>query len=242
MGGKLFGVGVGTGDPELITLKALRVLRSVDVICAPKTRAEASSRALNTIKPLIQSISRPIEIIELIYPMIRDLGVLEACWRENAEAIISRLRGGKDVAFITLGDPMLYSTFIYTLRKVKEMLPDVGVEVIPGVTSFTACACASMVPIAENDEVVALIPSTAKAEKITWMAKYADTLVFMKGVKNLEALAKTLMECGFSKESIVIMVKGHGTLQEEVIVGNLMEIFGWKTGDTYFSTFIIKRV
>lgn len=241
MVGKLYGVGVGPGDPELITLKAYEILRIVDVVCAPKARVDRPSHALEVVKPLLQDAGKIQEILELIYPMIRDLGVLEAFWEMNSESIVSKLREGKDVAFVTMGDPMLYSTFIYTYRKVREKLPEADVEVIPGVTSLTACAAASKMPIAEDDETVALIPSTAEPEKVRELAKHADTLIFMKGVKNLEELTKALMECGFGEGSLVIMVKGYGTVQEEVKVGSLGELHRWDSRDTYFSTLMVKK-
>lgn len=241
MVGKLYGVGVGPGGHELITLKAYRVLRNVDVVCAPKARADGPSHALDVVKPLLQDAGKIQEILELIYPMIRDSGVLEAFWERNSESIASKLREGKDVAFVTMGDPMLYSTFIYTYRKVREKLPEADVEVIPGVTSLTACAAASKMPIAEDDEAVALIPSTAEPEKVKGLARHADTLIFMKGVKNPGGLAKALMECGFSEGSLAIIVKGYGTINEEVKVGSLGELRKWDSRDTYFSTLMVKK-
>ncbi|MCX8177213.1 MAG: precorrin-2 C(20)-methyltransferase [Candidatus Bathyarchaeota archaeon] len=239
--GRLYGVGVGPGDPELITLKAYEVLRIVDVVCAPKARADRPSRALEVVRPILHDTGRIQEVTELIYPMIRDLSVLEAFWERNSESIVSKLREGKDVAFITMGDPMLYSTFIYTYRKVREKLPEAGIEVIPGVTSLTACAAASKLPIAEDDETVALIPSTAEMEKVKGLAKHADTLIFMKGVKNLWELSKALIECGFGESSIVVMVKGYGTTQENVKFGSLGELHRWDSEDTYLSTLMVKR-
>ncbi|MEM2816139.1 MAG: precorrin-2 C(20)-methyltransferase [Candidatus Bathyarchaeia archaeon] len=242
MVGKLYGVGVGPGDPELVTLKTYRILRAVDVICAPKARADRPSQALEVVRPLLQDAGKKHEIVELIYPMIRDLGVLEAFWERNSEAIASRLREGKNVAFITMGDPMLYSTFIYTYRKITEKLPEADVEVIPGVTSLTACAAASKTPIAEDDETVALIPSTADPEKFRELVKHADTIIFIKGVEKLDALARDLKECGFDESAIVVRVKGYGTAQEEVKVGSLVELHRWDVEDAYFSTLMVKRV
>lgn len=242
MVGKLYGVGVGPGDPELVTLKTYRVLRAVDVICAPKARADRPSQALEVVRPLLQDAGKKQEIVELIYPMIRDLRILEAFWERNSEAIASRLQEGRNVAFITMGDPMLYSTFIYTYKKVMKKLPEAAVEVIPGVTSLTACAAASKTPIAKDDETVALIPSTAELEKLRELAKHADTLIFIKGVKRLDALSKDLKECGFDENAIVVMVKGYGTVQEEVKVGNLWELHRWDVEDAYFSTLMVKRV
>lgn len=238
MPGKFFGIGVGPGDPELLTLKAIKILKSVDVVFTPKARADKPSLALRVIKPLLGEHQ---EIVELIYPMVRDLEVLEAFWERNAELIASTLRLGKNAAFITLGDPMLYSTFTYTYRRVAAKVPEAQIEVIPGVTSITMCAALSITPIAERDEAIAIVPSTATLKKIGELARHVDTLIILKGLKGLKDLAAVLIEAGFSKMSPTILVKTTEDFREEVIIGRLDELCMRDIGGIYFSTLIIKR-
>jgi precorrin-2/cobalt-factor-2 C20-methyltransferase len=238
--GSFFGVGVGPGDPELITLKALRVLTTVDVICAPKANAKRSSLALRVVRRAIQLPKEGQELVELVYPMVRDSKLREMALEKNVEIIVSRLRDRKDVAFITLGDPLFYSTFIYTYRKVLERLPNVYVEVIPGVTSISACAAASRTPIAEAEDVVVIVPATSNLERLESLANQADTVILLKGIKNTKGLCDALKRGGFKEDSRVVVVCNVGGSSEEVKVmrlHNLQEL----TEKSYLSTVIVRR-
>ncbi|MEM3054116.1 MAG: precorrin-2 C(20)-methyltransferase [Candidatus Bathyarchaeia archaeon] len=239
--GKLIGVGVGPGNPELVTVKASRILKAVDVVCAPKARQDKPSLALTTVKPILEELGKAPEILELVFPMTRNAKLLKNFWEKNAETIAAKLKEGKNVAFITLGDPMFYSTFTYTYKTIMEKCPEVEVEIIPGVTSLTACAAVSRTPIAEGQEIVAIVPSNTNLKKIKSIAKNADTLVFMKGTRLLKELPKELAVCGFSENSPVVIVKKIDASKEEVKTGRLSDLQNWKVGDNYFSTIIIKR-
>ncbi|MBC7106944.1 MAG: precorrin-2 C(20)-methyltransferase, partial [Firmicutes bacterium] len=123
----LFGLGVGPGDPELITLKALRVLREVPVILAPKSRREGESLALEIVARVLGPEMARKETVELHFPMTRDPGRLGAAWREAAETAAGYLRRGRDVAFVTLGDPTFYSTFFLLREEVARLAPEAAV-------------------------------------------------------------------------------------------------------------------
>ncbi|MDH5816607.1 MAG: precorrin-2 C(20)-methyltransferase [Candidatus Nezhaarchaeota archaeon] len=238
--GKLYGVGVGPGDPDLLTLKAVKVLGDVDVIFAPKPSTDKPSLALTIVKPMLRDHQ---EVVELVYPMTKEREVLEACWEKNADLIISKLMTGKNAAFITLGDPMLYSTFIYTCRKIVAKAPDVEIEIVPGVTSITECAAISRTSIAEGDEVVVIIPSLSDREKIRGLAKYADTLIFMKELADTSLIVETLIESGFNQETPVVIVKAYGGLKrKEVFIERLVTLTQLNFKDTYFSMLMVKRV
>lgn len=238
--GRLYGVGVGPGDPDLLTLKAVKILKSVDVIFAPKPSVDKPSLALTIVKPILNSRQ---EVVELIYPMIKEREILEAYWDRNAEMIVSKLIAGKNAAFITLGDPMLYSTFIYTYRKVIAKVPEVEVEVVPGVTSITYCAASSMTPIAEGDEVVAIVPSSTDISKVKGLARYVDTLIFVKGFTRPSLLTEALMESGFDREAFVVVMKTYEDLKKkEVCLERLTTLNKLNLGDTYFSMMMVKRV
>jgi len=238
--GKFFGVGVGPGNPQLVTIKASQVLMTVDVICAPKANPRKPSYALKTVRTIIKASNKSQETIELVYPMVKDRKLMERAVERNAEIIVSRLREGKNVAFITLGDPMLYSTFINTYRKVVEKLPEVEVEIIPGVTSLSACAAASKIPVAEAEEAVVIIPTTSNLEKLEMLAQQADTIIFMKGIKDMEGLFKALTRSGFSENSQAVIATNIGTPSEEVRIMKLHELRKMK-GESYFSTIIVRR-
>src|SRR4030067_1997224 len=131
--GKLYGIGVGPGDPELLTLKAVRVLGEADVVAIPKSKEESDSIALSIVKGAVDLSKK--ETVELVFPMTKDKEVLRKAREEAAVAIADRLKAGKNVACITLGDPMFYSTFSYLIPLVKERLPEVHIEIIPGISS-----------------------------------------------------------------------------------------------------------
>lgn len=238
--GKLVGVGVGPGNPELLTYKAVKILMNMDVICTPKASLEKRSLALETVKPFLQGLEKPPEILELVFPMVKDAETLRENWKKNAEIIITKLEEGKNVAFITLGDPMFYSTFIYIYEAIVEKRPEFEVEIVPGITSLTACAAVSKVPVAKAEETVAVVPANTPLRKIISMTKNVDTLVFMKGTKRLKKLLETLARYGFNEDSPVVMVKKAGVSMEEVKTGKLKDLQNWDI-DAYFSTVIIKR-
>ena len=131
--GKLYGVGVGPGDPELLTKKAERVLREADVVAVPDKGA-GEKTALNIVADIVGGK-------ELLYcptPMVRDRAVLDGCYEKIADDICALLDAGKVVAFITLGDPTVYSTYIYVHKKV--LARGYAAELVPGVPSFCAVA------------------------------------------------------------------------------------------------------
>ena len=134
--GKLYGVGVGPGDVELLTLKAAKILKTVPVICSPKSSKEKESIALSIVEPIIDEREdrKNVMLVEPIFPMIEDDETLEKVWDSAAELIAHYLDSGRDLAFVTLGDPSIFSTFSYVQKRLKDRYE---IEVIPGITSFT---------------------------------------------------------------------------------------------------------
>ncbi|MEM1726404.1 MAG: precorrin-2 C(20)-methyltransferase [Candidatus Bathyarchaeia archaeon] len=234
------GIGVGPGDPALITIKALEALRAADVICAPKASQERTSMALETVKPLISNFEKSPEILELVFPMLKDRQILQKVWRENAEAIIARLQMGKKVAFVTIGDPMLYSTFIYVYQNVVKSCPHVDVEVIPGVASIMACAAVSRMPIAKADETVAILSTGIDLSRVGEVARHIDTIFFVKGARNIKEIASVLLKNGFNEDSPVVIFKKQGYYAERVKTGTLKELQNWEIED-YFSIVMVRR-
>src|SRR6266571_3391459 len=108
---KVYAIGVGPGDPELLTRKAERILRQVPIICAPTANPADGSYALSIVEPFLDRSRQ--EVIVQVFPMRRDQAGLEEYWETAAEEVAERVKSGSDVAFITIGDPFLYSTFLY---------------------------------------------------------------------------------------------------------------------------------
>lgn len=159
MTGKFIGIGVGPGDPDLITLKAAKALRAADIICIPKSNVNKPSLAVTMIKPILAERQVPPEMLELIFPMTKDDISNQTLWDKNANIIAEKADGDKTVVFITLGDPMFYSTFIYLYQSLQNGHPTLELEIIPGVSAFNACATSARIPLAEKEELITVIPS-----------------------------------------------------------------------------------
>ncbi|MCX8150708.1 MAG: precorrin-2 C(20)-methyltransferase [Candidatus Bathyarchaeota archaeon] len=241
MVGKFVGVGVGPGDPDLITVKAIKTLKTADVICIPKSHSNKPSMALGMVKQILKERHPPPEMLELVFPMTKNELSLRKLWAENAKIVAGKVRTGKTLVFITLGDPMLYSTFMYLYRKIKKDYPDIRLEIIPGVTSVTAAAASAQLPLAERDEVVSIIPSDLNVELLKETAKHADTLVFMKCAHRVKDLLHILKEAGFTENSTIALVKRCTLPEEKVLTGKLCDLLKWDVTADYFSVAILKR-
>jgi len=196
--GKFYGVGVGPGDPELITFKAVRVLKESDVICAPVSGAPGEKIALSVVAHLIEGK----EVAELSFPMTKDICVLEQSWQRAAGRIVDMLRSGRVVAFVTLGDPALYSTYSYVVKKIAGAGPW-DVETVPGVPSFCACAAAAGVPLAEGDEKLAVVPAPVGAAELSGLLRDFENLVLLKVNRTYREIAGVLEKHGLLEKSFL---------------------------------------
>lgn len=175
---RLFLVGVGPGDPELLTRKAERVLREADVIAAPVAAPNESSQALGIVQELLDEKRQ--HLLPLLFPMSSDRSALEPHWREACRLVAERVDLGKTVAFIALGDPLFYATSLYLLEGMRRDYPEVPVEVVPGVSSIFAAAAEGGFPLAEGAEQVTVLPATAGAEAIRSALDHSNTVILLK--------------------------------------------------------------
>ncbi len=201
MVGRLYGVGVGPGDVGLVTEKALRVLNSVDVIVAPKSKGAKASIALSVVKDKLKKDAR---VVEFEFPMTKDPAVLEKAWEDAVERIYLILAEDKNVAFPTIGDPFFYSTFIYVMRGMQRRHPEVEVKAIPGVTSLSACAVELGVPLGEGDERIAILPAAYGLDDIREIAGRVDTIVLMKVSRNYDEIIKNLEGAGLTDKAVLV--------------------------------------
>ena len=135
----LVGIGVGPGDVDLLTVKAVKAIQSADIIMCPASNENRPSIALSIISPIIDK-SLNQEIIKLIFPMTKDKNILETSWKKNAKIMAETVLKGKNVVYITVGDPYLYSTWIYMHRDLKEKYPDMDISVVQGIVSIFSFA------------------------------------------------------------------------------------------------------
>ncbi|PLR80386.1 precorrin-2 C(20)-methyltransferase [Bacillus canaveralius] len=212
MFGTLYGLGVGPGDPELITVKAFRKLKESPVIAYPKKQKGSKSYAQRIIDVYFQPDEK--EMLDLVFPMTKDVKTLERKWSETVESVWEKLQEGKDVAFVTEGDPLLYSTFIHMMRLMQELHPEVPIEVVPGISSINGAASRLGIPLADGDEHVAIVPARNDYEAMKKVIEDHDCVIFIKVAKVIDLMLSVLRELNLlHKASVVTKV----TSDEEII-------------------------
>ena len=199
MAGIFYGIGVGPGDSELLTVKATKMLQKVDVIIAPKTEKKEGSVALRIAKPYLKD---DIEICYQVFPMVKNFQNDASSWEENKNEIIEFLNAGKNVAFLTLGDPMFYSTYIYILRLLQK--DGINIETVPGIPAYIAIAAKYNWPIVEGDDILSVIPATANSEDIKAALKVSKSAVLMKVYRNFDDVRETLTENDMADNAILV--------------------------------------
>ncbi len=199
--GILYGVGVGPGDPELITLKAARLLRRVPAVLVPHS-ANRPSVAFSIVGRWIRPKRQ--RLIVQAYPMTGPEESLDQARGEAARNAIDLLRSGSDVAVVTEGDPLLYSTFIDLLERVRAALPGLCVEVVPAVSSVTACAAAALAPLARRSERIAVLSATDDLDDLDRVLEHFDTVVLLKVRSRFDALVDRLDALGLSSAAVLV--------------------------------------
>ncbi|MCS7260983.1 MAG: precorrin-2 C(20)-methyltransferase [Anaerolineae bacterium] len=216
--GILYGVGVGPGDPELITLKALHTIQSAHVIAVPVSHMAAESYALGVVAHHLRPEQ---QVIHLHFPMVRDLYARQASRRAATEVILEHLRLGRDVAFLTEGDPLLHSTFIYILSCLP---PGIPLEVIPGVSSVTAAAAQAVTPLVSADQRLAILPAVFEEEPtLRWVFEHFNTVVLLKVNRVLDRLIDLVQALGLDEHATLVE---RATLPEARIVRPLSALRG----------------
>ncbi|WP_407376917.1 precorrin-2 C(20)-methyltransferase [Methanobrevibacter sp.] len=226
--GKLIGIGVGPGDTELLTLKAARILKTVPVVFSPKSSKEKESIALSIVKPVLEEREdyKRMMLVEPIFPMIEDKEELEKVWTTASEMIAMYLDSGRDVAFITLGDTSVFSTYSYVQKKLAGRYE---IETVPGITSFTACAAARNRALVEQNQVLTIVPKID--DRLEEILEYSDSIVLMKASRNTSELESIIEQ----KEGVDEIYSVQNCTRE-----NEKIIEGFSNEKPYLTTTIIK--
>lgn len=214
--GTLFGVSVGPGDPELLTLKAVRVLREADVVAVPRVGAGRRQTAFGIVRDYLEG--KPL--IDCATPMTRDRTQAQDAYRVIADKIAAHLDAGRDVAYVCLGDVGVYSTYYY----VHDLLVSrgYGAEVVPGVTSFCAAAARLGVPLCEGPEALVVAPVIAGNAKEAAMA-VPGTKVFMKSGRELGQVRRLVEEAGRMESTSLVVNCG---LDDEAVYRRFADVPG----------------
>lgn len=229
MQGKLYGVGVGPGDPELLTLKALRLIKENEVIAVPGKEIQASV-AYQIVKGAYEELDEKT-LIPVAMPMTKDPQVLKANHEKAADQVESYLKEGKNVVFLTLGDTTVYSTYLYVHKRILER--GYEAEIVSGITSFCAVAARLNMGLVEADQPLHVIPATYKAQEMEEILKIPGTKVLMKTGKKMKQVKESIEKSGQK----AVMIENCG-MPSEKIYRSAEEI---PEDSGYYSLIIVKE-
>jgi precorrin-2/cobalt-factor-2 C20-methyltransferase len=246
MTGKLYVVGIGPGDPELMTVKAMRVIREVPCIFVPKGREEGSSLALSIVQKILPLEGK--EIVEAHFPMVKTVSSaecgarnteekqeLDSKWNEIVEKVLTRVEKGMDVAFITIGDPGIYSTFFYLYDRLLARKPSLLIEIVPGISSINAAAARAGLSLGLGNDKIAILPANYLDSLQETLEKF-DTVVLMKVSKVFDTVKDTLTRMGLMDAATYVARAG---MEDERIRKNIRQV---KEEDlNYFSLVIVRK-
>lgn len=213
--GTLFGIGVGPGDPDLIPVKAVRILSTVNRVFTAASTKNDYSLAVNIARPHLAENS---VIEKLDFPMSKDKALMEAAWQQHARRIATILETGRSAAFLTLGDPLTYSTYGYILRHLQTDWPHLPVQTVPGITSYQAAAAAVNRPLVEGEQSLLIMSGVHGGERFQRLAEKPDSVVFLKAYRNVEGIYRALEAADMLAGSVAV---AHCSRESEKIYTDL---------------------
>ena len=232
--GKLIGASLGPGDPELITRRSWAVLQSGARWIYPVKKAEEVSYALSIVER--GGLRRPGDAVELVFPMTRDAEALGKAWVRAAQQTVELLGEGRDLVFLVEGDASTFATFGHLARVARELAAEIEVETIPGVSSFAAAAATTGMPLAEEDETLAIIPAAYGTGVIDHMLDEFDTLILLKVKPLLDEVLDLLERRDLLATSCFIEKVGS---PDERVVRDLASLKGEKVN--YLSLLLVQH-
>lgn len=227
MNGRLYGVGVGPGDPELLTLKAVKIMKECDIIAIPSKEKETCA-AYQIAKQAIPELEHR-EILAFPMPMTKDSTILQKNYDNIAKQLASYLALGKQIAFLTLGDPTIYSTYLYVHQRVKHM--GYPTKIINGIPSFCAAAALCNYSLVERNEPLHILPGSYPVEEYLSLP---GTKILMKSGKKMKEVKEQLLKTDLT----VVMVENCG-MEQEMVYSSVSEI---PDSSSYYSLIIAKQV
>ncbi len=232
--GRLIGASLGPGDPELITRRAWAALHSGARWVYPVKRAEEGSYALDIVRRA--GLEIPADAEALVFPMTRQPEPLARAWAVAAARTVELLAAGRDVVFLVEGDASTYATFAHLARSVTVLAPQVEIETIPGVSSFSAAAAELNAPLAGEDDTLAVIPAAYGVEVIDHLVDEFDTLVLLKVKPLLDDIIALLERRGLLADACLVEKVGS---PEERVVHDVAALRGQKVA--YLSLMLVRN-
>jgi precorrin-2/cobalt-factor-2 C20-methyltransferase len=231
--GTLYGIGIGPGDPDLITVKGARIISQCGHVFVPKARKGAESVARSIAE---KHIGPSAMIHEIVFPMTQDRITLTKHWEESARQVAEVLQSGADACFLTLGDALLYSTYIYLIRSLKKILPAVTIVTIPGITAFSAAAALTNRPVGEGKRLVTVVPTADDLGDVRRALETGGTVILMKIANRLGAIIDLLEEKKVVDRSVLVSRAG---MEGQRIETDLRSLRGQDETLGYLSVIIV---
>lgn len=203
--GTLYGIGVGPGDPDLITLKAQKCLQSCPVIAYPAPVGK-NSLALQIART---HIPQKTDLLRFDIPMVSDTKILENTYNNVANQLQSRLNSGVDIGYICEGDPLFYGSFVYLMERLKNKF---SIKIIPGVSSIMAGASVFQHPLSMHNTDLHILPGTLSREVLQEKLRHSDTVVIMKVGQNFSKIVDILKSLHRYDQSYFV---AHATMDQE---------------------------
>ncbi|MBB1079427.1 cobalt-factor II C(20)-methyltransferase [Limosilactobacillus sp. STM2_1] len=225
-----FGIGVGPGDSELLTIKAVNVIKKLDVLYVPQAHKGGKSVAEKIAAPYLPNT---LIIKKRHFPMVKDWNIKIESWRKIADEIKDDVRNSQNVGFLTLGDPSVYSTFSYIADMLKQ---DIDVQTIAGISSFSQIAASLSIPLMLDEESLEIVPATADEDKLTKVIELNDNVIIMKIATNFKQVYQLLQERGLLEKTIVVENASMATQK-------VRRLADYSLGDNlpYFTTALLKK-
>lgn len=228
---KFYGIGTGPGDSSLVTVKAVNTLKNIDILYTPEAKKGGDSLALSIVK---EYVPEKVEIKSRHFPMSINGEEKIQAWNEVSSEIINDVKNGKDVGFITLGDPMIYSTYVYVMERIMD---EIEVETIPGISSFSNIASNQNFPLVMDTDALVVIPCTMEEEKIDEALQKYDCIVLMKIYKKINVILDKLKKYDLIDYAILV---SNSSQEREVVFTDLRES-EIDEKISYFSTILINK-
>ena len=228
---KFYGIGTGPGYSSLVTVKAVNTFKILDILYTPEPKKGTDSLALSIVKEYIPDT---VEIKQRHFPMNSDSVEKMAAWDQVAEEIVTDVKGGKNVGFITLGDPMIYSTYVYVMER---LIDEIEVETIPGISSFSNIASNQNFPLVMDTDPLIVIPCTMEEEKIDEALQKYDCMVLMKVYKNFKQIIEKLEKYNLIDNAILV---SNSSQDREVVYKDLRDVH-LQEKISYFSTILVNK-
>ena len=228
---KFYGIGTGPGDSSLLTIKAVETIQNLDILYTPESKRGGESLALSIVS---KYIPEGLKIKQRHFPMNFNHGEKIVAWNKVADEIVEDVNLGKNVGFVTLGDPMIYSTYVYIMERLSD---DIEVETIPGISSFSNIASNQNFPLVMDKEPLIIIPCTTDEEKIDYALENYSSLVLMKVYKNFKEIIAKLEKNNLIDYSILV---SNSSQDNEVVYNNLREL-NLEDKISYFSTILVNK-